>query len=189
MSSDASEPNGESPRRSRLVERKLKRLERRLIIALIALIVPLAISFGILLAGGTKSDSLDSPNAIAAAVNALLLTPQAIHATAYVARMPEVDGLQRRSLAIMVINSFLLITVNFAVLCRIIGTPVNFNVGLSPIGALYFALGTLTTAGTGDVYPRSSLARAIVSWQMVLGFAFVAGALTLALARWGEKSR
>jgi hypothetical protein len=90
--------------------------------------------------------------------------------------------------AATVVCAFLIVTAVFANLYWLIGTPANFGVELSKIDAIYFALGTLTTAGTGTIAPTSGLARGLVSGQMVLDFVFVAIAVTTAIARWGEKS-
>jgi voltage-gated potassium channel Kch len=45
--------------------------------------------------------------------------------------------------------------------------PSSFNETLSGVDAIYFALVTLTTVGYGDISPRSQLARAIVTTQLV----------------------
>lgn len=120
---------------------------------------------------------------IAVAVAAFALTAQATYTTASMAR--TLDG-DYWFVAVMVVYTFLLITVEFATLYWTIGTTANFNVELSRVDAIYFALGTLTTAGTGSIAPTSDLARALVSGQMVLGLVFVAGALTIAITRWSE---
>jgi Ion channel len=70
-----------------------------------------------------------------------------------------------------------------------IGTKANFGAELSKVDALYFALGTMTTAGTGTIAPISGLARGLVSGQMVVDFIFVASAVTIAITRLSEKSR
>jgi hypothetical protein len=88
----------------------------------------------------------------------------------------------------LVVYAFLLIVENFADLYWIMGTRANFGVELSRWDAIYFALGTLTTAGTGTIAPTSDLARAIVSGQMILDLVFVTYALTTAVTRWGERS-
>jgi hypothetical protein len=54
--------------------------------------------------------------------------------------------------------------------------------------AFYFALRTLTTAGTGTIAPTSDLSRALVSGQMVLDLVFVAVVVTIAVTRCSEKS-
>jgi len=87
-----------------------------------------------------------------------------------------------------VVCVLLIITAVFANLYWLIGTPTNFGGELSKIDAIYFALGTLTTAGTGTIAPTSDLARGLVSGQMVLDFVFIATAVTIAVTRWGEKS-
>lgn len=46
-----------------------------------------------------------------------------------------------------------------------IGTDANFSKALSRLDALYVALGNMTTAGTGNIYPISEEARAWVSGQ------------------------
>lgn len=87
-----------------------------------------------------------------------------------------------------VANTFATIALVFANIYWAIGTKVNFGVELSRVDALYFSLGTLTTAGTGTIAPTSSFARGLVSVQMALDFAFVATAVTIVITRWSEKS-
>jgi Ion channel len=82
--------------------------------------------------------------------------------------------------------AFLLITGEFAALYWTFGTGGNFNVEPSRVDAIYFALGTLTTGGTGDIVPRSDLAKAFVCGQMILDLAYIAGTLTIAVTRWSE---
>jgi voltage-gated potassium channel len=86
-----------------------------------------------------------------------------------------------------VVYVFLLIVESFADLYWIMGTTANFSVELSRWGAIYFALGTLTTAGTGTIAPTSDFARALVSGQMLLDLGFVTYVLGIAVARWGER--
>ncbi len=45
-----------------------------------------------------------------------------------------------------------------------------FNEPLGKIGALYFALTTMTTVGFGDIHPRSDPARTMVMVQMIVNF-------------------
>lgn len=45
--------------------------------------------------------------------------------------------------------------------------PTSFNEPLSVIDTLYFSLVTLTTVGYGDIAPRTELARAIVTTQLI----------------------
>jgi len=87
-----------------------------------------------------------------------------------------------------VANNFATLALVFANIYWAIGTKANFGVELSRLDALYFSLGTLTTAGTGTIAPTSSFARGLVSVQMVLDFVFVATAVTIVIARWSEKS-
>jgi hypothetical protein len=85
------------------------------------------------------------------------------------------------------LNTFCLTTANFGALYWHYGTTRNFNVTMSRVDSIYFALGTLTTAGTGNIAPVSQLARSLVSMQMVLDFILVAGGVSLAIAMLGEK--
>jgi hypothetical protein len=62
------------------------------------------------------------------------------------------------------------------------GTTRNFTIAkpLNHFEAIYFAVGTLTTVGTGTIYPKSDTARALQTSQMAVGFAlvvFVIGAI------------
>lgn len=50
-------------------------------------------------------------------------------------------------------NLFLMLAITFALVCWAIGTTANFSIELSRMDALYFALGTLTTAGTSTIAP------------------------------------
>lgn len=81
---------------------------------------------------------------------------------------------------------FLTLTLLFARVYWDIGTAANFGVDLSKIDSIYFALGTLTTAGTGTIAPTSGLARGITSGQMIVDFVFIAAAVTIAISRWSE---
>jgi hypothetical protein len=61
-----------------------------------------------------------------------------------------------------------------------VGKDNNFSGKLTHLDALYFALGTLTTAGTGSVAPTSSLSRGLVSVQMIVDLIFLAGIVVIA---------
>lgn len=125
---------------------------------------------------------------IAVAVAAFLLTAHATYVTYRATSVARTLGGDYWFVAVMVVYTFLLITVEFAMLYWTIGTKANFTVELSRVDAIYFALGTLTTAGTGSIAPTSDLARALVSGQMVVDLVFVAGVLTIAITRWSERS-
>jgi hypothetical protein len=84
------------------------------------------------------------------------------------------------------LNAFLLLIVDFAGFYWRFGTAPNFNATLSRLDALYFTLGTLTTAGTGSITPESQLARGLVSIQMILDLMLVAVAATIIVARLSE---
>lgn len=126
-----------------------------------------------------------TPIAIGALVATFALAVQATFTAASTARRRTSSNWL---VAFEVGYAFLLITGEFAVLYWTFGTGGNFNVELSRVDAIYFALGTLTTGGTGDIVPRSDLAKAFVCGQMILDLVYIAGALTIAVTRWSEKS-
>lgn len=73
----------------------------------------------------------------------------------------------------------------FAYLYWILGSlaPASFNQPISRVDALYFALGTFTTTGTGRFSPRSQGAELLVTAQVVLGWSFVAVLVALLVPR------
>jgi hypothetical protein len=182
--------NGESSSRSGAIKRELERLDRWLKIVLVVLVVVMPVLLVAVFLTSSRSITLiDSPGALTVAatvISALYLTAQATYATIYAAGRRDNDRMYWLTVTIMVTYTFLLIAMQFATIYWIIGTTENFSVELSHWGAIYFALGTLTTAGTGTIAPTSDLARAIVSDQMILDFVFVGIALTLAITRWSE---
>ena len=58
-----------------------------------------------------------------------------------------------------------------------------FSTSLSRIDALYFAVNTFTTTGTGELRPMSGGAKLLVSGQAVLGFAVVAIVVAIVVTR------
>lgn len=65
----------------------------------------------------------------------------------------------------------------------------EFQRQVSRIDAIYFSLGTLTTAGTGWHYSSTSdLSKALVSGRMAPDLIFVAVVVTIAVTRWSERS-
>jgi bacteriorhodopsin len=67
-------------------------------------------------------------------------------------------------------------------LLRGYGTTSNFSVQLSHLDAIYFSVGTLTTAGTGNIVATSEIARGIQTIQMILDLILVVFAVTLVLS-------
>lgn len=64
------------------------------------------------------------------------------------------------------------------------GTTNNFSTRLSHLDAFYFALGTLTTAGTGDISAISETARGLQTLQMGFDLALIGFVVALVLARY-----
>lgn len=67
------------------------------------------------------------------------------------------------------------------------GSTANFNISLTRLDALYFALGTLTTAGTGSINAMSDTARAVQSLQMTLDLILIVFAIGLVIARFSSR--
>ncbi|HEX3488938.1 MAG TPA: ion channel [Streptosporangiaceae bacterium] len=63
------------------------------------------------------------------------------------------------------------------------GTSHNFSTQLTHLDAIYFTIGTLSTAGTGDIVPVSELARGLQTLQMLLDLGFLLVAVTLVVGR------
>jgi len=81
------------------------------------------------------------------------------------------------------------IVLSFANMYWHYGTGQNFSITLSRLDAIYFALGTLTTAGTGAIYAKSQVVIGIVSWQIVIDLLFVSGAIALGVTRLAESGK
>jgi len=69
------------------------------------------------------------------------------------------------------------------------GSATNFSIILSRLDAVYFAIGTLTTAGTGNIAPISQTARGIQALQMILDLGLVVFAITLVLAAFSSRPK
>jgi hypothetical protein len=79
--------------------------------------------------------------------------------------------------------TWLLLIVDFSYFYWSHGTAQNFSEPLSHLDAIYFAVGTLTTAGTGGITATSSSARGLQLLEMVLGLALIAFALAVVINR------
>lgn len=90
-------------------------------------------------------------------------------------------------------NAILLVLVDFATFYWVMGTRQNWNMRLSHWDALFVAVGTLTTAGMGDIQPRSGFARRLLTLQMgfdLVVFTAIAGLVVykLTASRPGDAS-
>jgi hypothetical protein len=84
--------------------------------------------------------------------------------------------------ALMLLFGFSSLVGNFSILYWNYGTATNFNEYLTRLDAVYFAVGTLTTAGTGTISAVSQLARGLQGLQMALDIGFILFAVALAVA-------
>jgi hypothetical protein len=66
------------------------------------------------------------------------------------------------------------------------GTVNNFNITLSHLDAFYFTLGTLTTAGTGNISAISETTRGLQALQIGLGWGLIAFVVVLILTRYSN---
>ena len=71
----------------------------------------------------------------------------------------------------------------FSVIYWTYGTSANFSSRLTHLDAIYFTMGTLSTAGTGNIVPVSQLARGLQTLQMLLDLGFLLVAVTLVVGR------
>jgi hypothetical protein len=69
------------------------------------------------------------------------------------------------------------------------GSTENFNVPLTHLDALYFAVGTFTTAGTGNIAAISDSARGVQTLQMTLGLGVVVFAASVVVTRYTSAPR
>ncbi len=66
------------------------------------------------------------------------------------------------------------------------GTTENFTIRMTHLDSFYFALGTLTTAGTGNLSAVSETTRNLQTWQMGLDLLLVGFVIALVLARYAN---
>jgi Ion channel len=85
-------------------------------------------------------------------------------------------------IALMLLLGFSSLVGNFSILYWSYGTTGNFTEHLTRLDAIYFAVGTLSTAGTGNISAVSQLARGLQGLQMALDIGFTVFAVALAVA-------
>ena len=78
-----------------------------------------------------------------------------------------------KALAAWTTQIFLLFLGTFSWLYSLDGSSKNFSHALSHLDAFYFALGTLSTAGTGNLSATSESARSIQAVEMATGMALI----------------
>jgi hypothetical protein len=83
---------------------------------------------------------------------------------------------------IALISSFSSLAATFSTLYWNYGTAANFTEGLTRLDAVYFTVGTLTTAGTGTISATSQVARGLQTLQMTLGIVLIVFAVSLVIA-------
>jgi hypothetical protein len=84
--------------------------------------------------------------------------------------------------AIILEGAFSVLIAAFAGLYWGYGTTSNFNIQLSHLDAIYFSIGTLTTAGTGNLVATSEIARSVQTVQMILDLLLIVFAVTIFLS-------
>lgn len=93
------------------------------------------------------------------------------------------------SMMLQATNMLFVVILGFANLYYRAGDKVNWTEPLSRLDAVYVALGTFSTAGTGSVAPTSETARALVTAQMGADIVVGVIALSLVAARLAEARR
>jgi hypothetical protein len=79
--------------------------------------------------------------------------------------------------------TFSALTCYFSALYWGYGETPNFSTNLTRLDAIYFSMGTLTTAGAGNISATSELSRGLQTAQMGLDFALVVFAVALMIPR------
>jgi hypothetical protein len=87
---------------------------------------------------------------------------------------------------LVLILLFSLILQLFSYMYWAYGTTSDFSVSLSHLDAFYFSLGTLTTAGTGNISAISETARRLQSLQMGIDFILIGFVVVLVLTRYSN---
>ena len=86
-------------------------------------------------------------------------------------------------IAMALLLGFSTLLADFSVLYWAYGSSGNFTENLTRLDAIYFSVGTLSTAGTGNISAVSPTARGLQTVQMILDIAFIVFAVSLALAK------
>lgn len=102
-------------------------------------------------------------------------------------REPTTSGLISNALLFLVVLNMILLM--FSSLYWSYGTAHNFNHPLRRLDSIYFAAGTLTTVGTGNLVATSETARSIQLAQMLLDFVLVVVVVGLFFLRFGQYSK
>jgi hypothetical protein len=84
----------------------------------------------------------------------------------------------------LLVYAFATVLEAFSALYWAYGTEKNFGIPLSHLDAFYFALGTLTTAGTGNIAAKSETGRAIQTVQLGFDLVFIGFIIALVVARY-----
>jgi len=91
-------------------------------------------------------------------------------------------------LSAYIANAFLVLIASFSYIYWSNGTLANFNMKLTHLDAIYFTLGTLSTAGTGNITAMTETVRGLQTLQMVLGLGLVLFAVGMAMNRLSSAS-
>jgi hypothetical protein len=92
---------------------------------------------------------------------------------------------------LIVVLAIFLIGFAFVYLAMSTSAPDTFSEPLNRAGALYFAITVLSTVGFGDITPKSDPSRWLVSAQMLIDIALLAGVVRLivGIARRADERR
>jgi cytochrome c biogenesis factor len=96
---------------------------------------------------------------------------------------PSKDGLPKWMLTAQLVTAALLLIVVFAWAYWSYGATSNFTVKLSHLDAIYFAVGTLSTAGTGNIAAKTDVSRGLQTAEMIAGMVLILFAVSVFIAR------
>lgn len=92
----------------------------------------------------------------------------------------RVNSIQTVGAALLAANIILLF---FSTTYFVIGNTANFSQHLTRLDAFYVALGNLTTAGSGNIYPTTDKARGFVTIQYGADIILLTGLISFILLR------
>jgi Ion channel len=90
---------------------------------------------------------------------------------------------------VSLLYAFSTLTAIFSTLYWNYGTAANFSHVLTRLDAIYFTVGTMTTAGTGNINASSEVARGLQILQMVLDLGLVVFAVGLVVAELSSRTK
>ncbi len=159
-----------------LTPKERRRIVVRTLLRVAATIAVLVLGYSLIPFGGSERWTVATVAVAGLVVIAIVATYQ-IRSIAY-ATLPSVKAVETLSLLIPLVVFWFAATY-FA---QSAASPGSFDEQLDHVGAVYFAMTTITTIGYGDIAPVSDTARMMVMMQMVTNVLVVGLAVRLTMS-------